>query len=219
MQLLKLRQYPIFDLKILSMKQHSFLLLFLLLSINSIGQLEKRTWLVGGSGSFYSYNGVYNSPTNSNTTKVNNIDVKASLGYFPINKLVVGLRPSFFYNRGHIYENGNLVGEIGSTTQFLIGPFVRYYFLEQEKQFNLLVDINYLMGKNSYPTPTMERGAINEFSISTGAEIFFNSSCGVEFLVGYKKKYEDIKGITGYTDKKDGFQVGIGFHLHLLKED
>ena len=92
--------------KIFVMKQHSFLLLFLLLSINSIGQLEKRTWLVGGSGSFYSYNGVYNSPTNSNTTKVNNIDVKASLGYFPINKLVVGLRPSFFYNRGHIVKSG-----------------------------------------------------------------------------------------------------------------
>jgi hypothetical protein len=199
------------------MKQYKILLLCLLLSINSIGQLETKTWLVGGSGSFYSYNGVYNSPTNSNTIKVNNIDIKASLGYFLINKLVVGLRPSFFCNKGHLYENGNLIGDFGSTTKFLIGPFVRYYFLQQEKQYNLLVDINYLIGKNSYPTSTSERGAINEFSISTGAEIFFNSSCGVEFLVGYKKKYEDIKGNTGYTDKKYGFQLGIGFQLHLQK--
>lgn len=75
------------------------------------------------------------------------------------------------------------------------------------------------MGKNSYPTPTMERGSINEFSISSGAEIFFNSSCGVEFLIGYRSKYEDIKGATGYSDKKKGLQFGIGFQLHLLKED
>ncbi len=201
------------------MKQHSFLLLFLLLSINSIGQLEKRTWLVGGSGSFYSYNGEFNSTAYNNTTKVISLDINASVGYFLIDKLVIGLRPIYFFSKGKIYRNGIQLGQIANKTQIGIGPFVRYYFLEKTKEFNLFGDISYQFGRNSSPLPPKEKGTISEFSILTGAEIFFNSSCGVEFLVGYKKKYEDIKGITGYTDKKDGFQVGIGFHLHLLNED
>jgi hypothetical protein len=201
------------------MKQHSFLLIFLLLSVNSIGQLEKRTWLVGGSGSFFSYNGEYNSTAYNNTTKVISLDINASVGYFPIDKLLIGLRPLYYFNKGKIYKNGIQLGQIAAKTQIGIGPFARYYFLEKTKEFNLFGDISYQFGRNSSPLPPNEKGRISEFSLLTGAEIFFNSSCGVEFLIGYRSKYEDIKGATGYSDKKKGLQFGIGFHLHLLRED
>lgn len=145
---------------------------------NSFRQLDKKIWLVGGSGSFYSYNRAYTSTSNSNTTKVNNIDVKASLGYFPIDKLVVGLRPSFYFNKGHFYVNGNSTGDISSNTQFLIGPFARYYFLPKEKEFNLLADVSYLMGTTASPLTPNFKGSLRDFPISAGAKIFFNNSCG-----------------------------------------
>lgn len=209
--------FQFYKTKLSIMKRYSFFLVSLLFTTNSFAQLDKATWLVGGNGSFYSYNGAYTSASNSNTTKVNNIDIRASIGYFPIDKLVVGLRPSLYFNKGHFYVNGNSTGDISSNTQFLIGPFTRYYFLRKEKQFNLLADISYLVGTNSSPLTPNFKGSLREFNISAGVEIFFNSSCGVEFLVGYRNKYEDIKGTTGYTDKKNGFQVGIGFQLHLQK--
>ncbi len=209
--------YSILKINLSIMKHFFFLSATLALTINSFGQLDKKTWLLGETGSFYTYNGDYTSTSNTNTTKVTNIDIKASIGYFPVDKLVVGLRPSFFFNKGKIYRNSIEAGEISSNTQFLIGPFARYYFLEKEKQFNILADISYLFGTNTVPFPPTTKGSLGEFSVSTGIEAFFNNSVGVEFLIGYKTKQEDIKGTTGYTDKKSGFQIGIGFQIHLEK--
>lgn len=80
-----------------------------------------------------------------------------------------------------------------------------------------MTDVSYLLGTNSYPIGTKGKGLLSEISIASGAELFFNSSVGIDFLVGYKIKNEDIKGSTGYTDKKNGFQIGIGFQIHLQK--
>ena len=121
------------------------------LTTNSFGQLDKTTWLVGGTGSFYNYNGTYTSTSNNADTKVTNIDIKTSIGYFLIDKLSVGLRSSFSYSKGKVYQSGVQSGLISSNTLFLIGPFARYYFLDKEKQFNLLADVGYLFGRNSIP--------------------------------------------------------------------
>jgi hypothetical protein len=197
--------------------KHIFLSVsFILFTILSHAQLDKKTWLLGGNGSFYSYEGTHTSSTYNATTKVKNININTSVGYFLIDKFVVGIRPSYFYSRGKEtqFSSGNT---FGSYTQFLIGPFVRYYFLQKDKQFNLLGDISYSIGTNVSPSPPVTKGSLSELSINGGIEVFFNSSIGMEFLVGYKSKYEDIKGITGYSDKKNGFNVGIGFQIHLIK--
>lgn len=183
-----------------------------LLIANSFAQLDKGTFLLGGNGSFYNYNGKYNAVNNNYTAKATEIKINASVGYFLSDKFALGLRPSFNFNKSKIIGNSSA---FGSTTQFLVGPFSRYYFLNQEKQFNILLDAAYLFGTNSYPFANTEKGIINELSISTGLEAFFNTTVGVEFLVGYKSKYEDIKGTTGYSDKKNGVNVSIGFQIHL----
>lgn len=182
-----------------------------------LAQLDKKTFLVGGNGSFFSFNEKFNSSVDTNTKKINNIDIKASIGYFPIDKLVVGLRPSFYFYKGKIYRNGIEAGEIAGYSQFLVGPFVRYYLLNKEKQFNLLVDASYLVGTNVSPLPPRLSGALKELSLSAGAEIFFNSTCGIEFLVSYKDLYEDVKDTPSYQNEKRGIQISIGFQLHLLK--
>ena len=182
------------------MKFYTLLFLSFVLTSYSFGQLDKGTYLLGGSGSFYNYNGKFNSSTNNTTSKVTEIKFNLSVGNFLVDKFVVGLRPSFSFNRGKLATGSTF----GSTTQFIIGPFSRYYFLEKDKQFNILLDAAYLFGTNSYPFANREKGSINELSISSGLEAFFNTTVGVEFLIGYKVRNEEIKGITGYSEKKMG---------------
>jgi hypothetical protein len=178
-------------------------------------QLEKGTWLVGGSALFYSYTGKYISPINSYTSKATNIDVKAGIGYFIQDKLIIGVRPSLFLSNGKYYRDGEEIGAFSSNTQLLIGPFSRYYIMEMQKPFNIFFDASYLFGINSSPLPPKSNGPLRELSFFLGGEFFFNSSIGVEFLFGFKKKREDINGINGYTDNKSGFFSGIGFQFHL----
>ena len=82
------------------MKQLLLLLIISIIYLNSIGQLTKNNWLFGGSGSFYSYNETYASPAYNTTAKYTNIDVSASVGYFIVDKLVGGLRPTFSSFKG-----------------------------------------------------------------------------------------------------------------------
>ncbi len=48
-----------------------------------------------------------------------------------------------------------------------------------------------------------------------GPVIFFNTSVGLEFLLGYSSSIEDIK--DRYKNSIQGFQIGIGFQIHLEK--
>ena len=196
------------------MKFYTLLLLSFVLTSYSFGQLDKGTFLLGGNGSFYKYDGKFNAVNNNNTSKATDIKINASVGYFLIDKFVLGLRPSFNFMKAKLDGTS---ATFGSATQFIVGPFSRYYFLDKDKQFNILLDAAYLFGTNSYPFDNTGKGVINELSISAGLEAFFNTTVGVEFLVGYKSKYEDIKGIAGYSDKKNGLNVSIGFQIHLSK--
>ncbi len=60
-------------------------------------QLNKKTWLAGGTGSFYSNNNTYVYPTANGSGKEINIDISANIGYFIIDKLAVGLAPTYFF--------------------------------------------------------------------------------------------------------------------------
>ena len=78
------------------MKNFYFILSLSFFTINSFAQLEKGTKLVGGSGSFYSYTENYsNNQSYSQTAKYTNIDLNVTMGYFIIDKLVVGIKPSY----------------------------------------------------------------------------------------------------------------------------
>jgi hypothetical protein len=49
-----------------------------------------------------------------------------------------------------------------------------------------------------------------------GPEVFFNSAVGLEVLLGYKSSAEDINNAPhAYSDKRKGFQVIVGFQIHL----
>lgn len=139
-----------------------------LCTISTTAQLTKGNWLVGGSGSFYSYSEDYSTTTFNQAAKYTNIDIAASVGYFIIDKFTIGLRPSFSSYKGKVVSAS--VGSGGSTNSYrvAIGPFARYYFLKIDKQFNVLTDIGYQFGINNWQDGYPAKGKYNSFSLMGG---------------------------------------------------
>jgi hypothetical protein len=206
----------IFNQKSYTMKSFSLCLSFIASFIVCNAQLDKGTWMVGGSGSFYSYNEAYTLPllpASNYNGKATNIDVSASVGYFIADKFVGGLRSSF-----SSYKEDNGAGGSTNSYRLAIGPFARYYFLKDDKQFNLLTDIGYQFGLYQMLGALHEKGKNNIFSAMGGTEIFFNGTAGMEILLGYAQQILSIENSpNGFNYKKSGLQVSIGFTLHLEK--
>ena len=62
-----------------------------------------------------------------------------------------------------------------------------------------------------------DKGKFNTLSIMAGTEVFFNNTSGLEILIGYRNQIATLNGSSGYNSNKNGFQVSIGFTLHLEK--
>jgi hypothetical protein len=197
---------------ILNMKHiFSFFSLFVLTS-TAFGQLTKGHWLVGGNGRFYSYKNNYQSPSWIGNGKYTQIVLSPSVGYFLADKFSLGFKTTLSSNKGNSSFNGG--NGATNTQRYLFGPFGRYYFLEAEKQTNILVEASYQTGIIREISDT--KGRSNNFSISAGPVLYFNSSVGIEFLLGYatdKEKY--LSKVQ--TEKRSGFQFSIGLQIHLIK--
>ncbi len=193
-----------------------FCFAFLLLITNTtFGQLTKGHWLVGGSGSFYLSKRDYISYVNSSTngfSKELHLTISPNIGYFLIDKLAVGLRPFFSWGKGESFPNDPTVsGGESDSKRYGIGPFGRYYFLDKDKPFNILADINYQIGI----WDVGDKGKLSNFSFLAGPVIYFNTSVGMEFLLGYSSQSEELKNFSKNSSK--GFSVNIGFQIHLIK--
>lgn len=195
------------------MKQFIFLFSFFLLSTTVYCQLDKNYWLVGGTGSLFAYNSDFTTvgqPTNS--AKLTEINLSANVGYFFFDKFVAGIRPGFYSIRSRTpYSQG---GGITHGTILYAGPFARYYFLDKDKQFNLLIDASYQIGSN---VQFEHKGIIKNASMMAGTEVFFNTSTGIELLLGYQyqKRSIDNDPQASFIAVEKGLYVSIGFQIHL----
>lgn len=206
--------------------QHYFKVLFLVLTLNSFAQLDKKTWLVGGNLSFDSYKrentNYYGSYSNPNIVidkyKINTFNITSKFGYFIIDKLALGVTPSYIHTESR--QNDSSISKFNS---LVIGPFVRYYFLKKDKPYNVFTDASCQMGYVSYPSVDMPlKSPITKYSAMAGVEFFFNSSAGVELLAGYnfQKQNGDRTSNGGFISQYEekGFKIAIGFQLHLQKD-
>lgn len=184
-------------------------LLFLFFFFNANAQIDKGIWLVGGTGNFLSSNYENSGPTFSSKSNRVDIAISPNVGYFVLDKLALGLKTSFTKYKEQITGTGGLYSNVN---RFSFGPFVRYYFLEKDRQYNLLTEVNYQYGLYSFK-PT--KGNSNSFNAAIGPVIYFNTSVGLEFLLGYYNTKETIKQNGDNIIKQSGFQVSIGFQIHL----
>jgi hypothetical protein len=166
---------------------------------NANSQITKGYWLISGNANFST---LKSSSAASLQFKQTDIQISSGVGYFPIDKFAIGLRPSFTYGNNSI--------NAGSAKIFGIGPFLRYYFLKPEKVFNVFTEANYsyqsIVGQGSGQKS-------NTFSFLAGPVLYFNTSVGLEFTMGYS-----TTKIVGFTGSNNKMQFGIGFQFHLEKE-
>lgn len=180
--------------------------------INSFGQLTKNNWLVGGA---LSYSNSQSKGVDAANSKTSALDISSNLGYFPGNKIAIGIIiNSQFKKEKYLQINGttNLVTQ----NRYGFGPFVRYYFLSEENRVNVLVEgsstYSILSGKST-PGNIENKEESLEYSFFAGPVIFFNSSVGIEFLVGYNGSKTIDFDARGQT-----LRFKIGFQIHLQKE-
>ncbi len=186
-----------------------FLILLFALTFKSFSQLSKNTWLVGGNAKFYSYNSEYSSPTYNSTAKYTQIDLSAPIGYFVADKLAFGIKSTLSSTKGKVTSTGGLSTNI---QRYWIGPYGRYYLLDKEQQYNIVTDASYQFG---FFGGGLLKGNLSTFSASAGPVIYFNTTVGFEFLLGYSYSKEDIKQRS--KEIRKGFQLGIGLQIHLEK--
>ena len=195
------------------MKKFFFLFSSAIFFFSAQAQLTKDNWLAGGTGNFLSSKNTFSSPAYSSSSDRIDIKISSNIGYFIADKFALGVRPSFSKYKEQVNGAGGLTSNV---SRFEFGPFVRYYFLQADKQYNILTDVSYQYGIY-YSKPT--KGNINTFSASAGTVVFFNSTVGLEFLAGYYSRKEVMPLTTSgeNVSNQKGFQIGIGFQVHLEK--
>jgi len=200
------------------MKHFKLLVLIpaMFITIMAYPQLNKKIWMIGGTGSFDAYNYIFDPHTQNPdqiwTDQIKELNISIKGGYFIIDKLVVGIIPTCT-----IIKSDSTYNPIASYDYSLAaGPFVRFYFLDKNKPFNLLAEVNGQYGIQWIKNGRGDKGSVSNLSILAGPEIFFNSFVGVEILLGYKMSKESVSGPNSpHTDVRKGFQAVIGLQVHL----
>lgn len=182
-----------------------FLLTAILFTFSANSQITKGNWMVGGTGSFM-FSKTEPKNNNSSGTTINYtskgafiIKLEPNIGYFLLNKLAVGCKLN--------YINGFLEGEKLKTDgmNLSVGPYVRYYFLEEDKMYNIFLEPSF----NKFLSNGL--GNASSYGVKSGFVIFMNSSVGIETSISY------VKSSSSKFDSNDIF-LGLGFQIHLEKE-
>ena len=194
-------------------------MIVLFLSTATQAQLTKGVWLVGGSGSFESHTRTFNYqstgfPDTRGTAKYTNIDLNSTIGFFVLDNLALGITPTVMSYQGATFDGAEIV----NGRRFAVGPFGRYYLLNKEKPYNILTEIIYQVGMNFSSSRENNRGKFNNFSVKAGPEIFFNSTVGLEVLLGYQTTTITIENSpAAFSNINSGFEISVGFQIHLEK--
>ena len=196
------------------MKPLYFTIIFYCIFINTANaQLDKGFWLTGGDASFTT-----NAPIpNTSTSQINSTtEIAPIIGYFFFDKFSAGLQTDITIF--HQKKGSGLSGtdDVPNSYLYSFGPYIRYYLLNKEKMVNFFVEGDYAYEVGVFkglnvPTNTTKN---QKFNFIAGPEFFFTQSVGLEFTLGYY--YENLIGSKS-GDK--GFQMGIGFMIHLERDD
>jgi hypothetical protein len=179
-------------------------------------QTEKNAWIFGVIGNGFFYKDKYeNSTFDPDIQKINQVNISTNTGYFTFDNLAVGIRVGINLANG---EDLSGVSGKWKSNAFFSGPFVRYYFMNNVRNFNVLVDGCYQAGRIYEKNNT--GGPFRQAKLMFGPEIFFNSSIGMEFLVGYMHQTEsNTDPQIGYIYKRSGLLASLNFQIHLSKNN
>jgi hypothetical protein len=179
-----------------------FTALLLLTTITTNAQITKGNWMVGGSGNFTSYEGKDSNGEVSN--KGFGMSIRPNLGYFLVDKFVVGSGIGFSFSKQEGYNK---------SSSFSVSPFVRFYFLKPENKVNLLAEANYNFSQNF--NDGVHDGNYNGYGFKVGPVIYFNNSVGLEITLDYNST--TTNPVSSSSSSGSYLQLGLGFQIHLEK--
>jgi len=168
--------------------------------------------MVGGNGSF-SYTD--NKSSAYLNYKSNVLTASPNLGYFFIDKLAAGAKIAISSSKANYPSSPSTPRYLARTTFFNFGPFVRYYLLNPENAYNLLIEGSYLhqiRKDNNSNVNIISKQSANSYAINAGPVVYFNSGVGIEFTIGFSSlKFENFEG------RSNSLSANIGFQIHLEK--
>jgi hypothetical protein len=168
----------------------------------SSAQISKNTWLIGGNLNFS--NSKNNTEGGSNTKEVELL-INPTVGFFVLNKVAFGGK----FSIGKKGVKNEASSDYIKYTDFNLGPFIRYYFLPNSPNFNLMLEGAYQYGFIKSGNEVINK---NIYSLSAGTIVFFTETVGIEFLVGYSSyKYIDYSGYNS------SIKIGLGLMAHFSK--
>ena len=169
-------------------------------------QITKGNWMLGGNGNFsYSKYESKNTSSTSGTT-INYVKtgsyyilLEPNIGYFIKDKFALGFKMSFT----NIVNDGEPLKLSNSRVAF--NPYLRYYFLKVDNDYNLFVEPSYYIYSNNNLSDA------NGYGLKSGFVFFLNSSVGIEPTISY---------VHSENEKFQGNRLlfGIGFQIHLEKK-
>jgi hypothetical protein len=174
----------------------------ILFSITSNAQVTKGNWIVGGTGNLTSYENKSVQNGNDVSGKGIAISILPNIGYFFINKLAAGTTISVVYSKEKDFES------LG----YGFGPFVRYYFLKEDKRINFFAHANYILGESKSGS---NKSSSNGYRFKAGPVIFFNKNVGMEITLDYNSSKLTPSGSDSST--YNNLQVSLGLQIHLKK--
>lgn len=180
--------------------------LLLLCSLTNYSQITKRNWMLGGNASI-DYGDITQVRENGIDYNYLRLNIKPNIGYFVIDKLALGTSVDFFYSKNYIRNNRDLY-----LINTKIGPFIRYYFLDVDRNVNIFLDTSYLFEIHQ-DSDIYNRTFVSEF----GTAFFLTNAVSLEVLLRYAHWETGIKDTT-YNDITDQISVGFGFQIHLERK-
>ena len=187
------------------MKTYTTIILILVFTTATTAQITKGNWMVGGSGSF-SYSKTEPKNTTSSGTTIDYVSkgalsilLEPNIGYFIMDKLSLGLKINFLnsFIEGQSFSLSN--------SDISISPNFRYYFLNEDKIYNLFIEPSY------YYFTSKNLGSASGYGLKSGLVVFLNSSVGIEPSLNYVYRESD-------EFKRNDLFVGIGIQIHLEKK-
>lgn len=144
------------------MKKTGLIFIILLLYFNSQAQYEKGTFQLGIGGMPILY------PDNSVEP---GYSLRANFGYFPINKLAIGVMP--------------FLGKVDDMKSIGASIYLRYYITNN--RFSLFVEAGGGFGNLKYEDSPQYDGTMNAITLGPGIHYKFKNNLAIEFLLQYAR--------------------------------
>ncbi len=197
------------------MKKISLLVLVSIIYTNSLfSQSQKGNWLIGGSGGFTTNNHKMSSfPSNEGSTSTNSktssLLLNGTIGYFVKDRFAIGISPNIhLWNMKDTYANYPSLNSSSNGSSIGMGLFTRYYFLNNQENFNFIGEASY-----GFDKVTDEDTYLKKTSISIGPVLFLNSNTSLDFLLNYSNSNKNYTR-NKITDNSISLNIGLQIYLN-----